>query len=274
MNIVTIMNYDWKNKKNIELCSIWIKQAKIWLTKFDTVFIYAQNAIDKSLINLINSSPNTCSFRVVIRPKLVTETNIKFGVDHILPLSNHNFLFKLYATTNISFPYLFLDADAIIVNSLQDLEEIFETTINSVFFIDHENNIPSETDFLPPFINSGVFIMNDPEHYIYNWRQIFEFAYMKNFVCRFNNSITIIPGTDQAVLKSYFDYIGYDYHHKKFNIEYNTYSAMINKWFRDKDGRWQNTLKNHPSQICKIIHYWGKYKPWTRDCPLVQEIKK
>jgi hypothetical protein len=154
------------------------------------------------------------------------------------------------------------------------LTEVFNQTQDSVFFIDHETNIPKETEYFEPFINSGVFLMNDPEHLIYNWKQIYEFGKKNNFTCRFNNlPKVIIPGSDQSILKGYFNYIGYDYHHKNFGIEYNTSGSMISSWFVNKFGKNQTTLKNDTGKICKIVHYWGKNKPWKEiNCPLIDGI--
>jgi hypothetical protein len=166
---------------------------------------------------------------------------------------------------------LFLDSDAFIIDFLEDLNELFFNTQNCVFFIDHENNIPNETERFEPFINSGVFLMNDPEHFIYNWKQIYTFAEKKNFTCTFNSTPNIIiPGSDQAILKKYFNYIGYDYRHKNFGIEYNTSGSMIDSWF----GNNQAILKNDKTKICKIVHYWGNNKLWTdTKCPLIKEIQ-
>jgi len=273
MNIVTIMNYDWSNKHDLSLCSIWINQAKIWLTKFDTVYIFSEKRLHSSLIKLINKS-DTCFFKSVISEQFKPEKSIHFAVTNPTIFSNHNFLFKLYNTCKINFPYLFLDSDAFIIDSLEELREIFKQTENSVFFTDHETNIKNETEWFEPFINSGVFLMNDPEHLIYNWEQIYRFSLEKNFICRFNNlPDLIIPGSDQAIIKGYFDHIGYDYHHKSFGIEYNTSGSMIGDWFVNKSNKNQTTLKNDKSKICKIVHYWGKNKPGKEiNCPLTQEI--
>jgi len=273
MNIVTIMNYDWSIPKNIELCKVWIRQASLWLNKFDTVYIYSNNRLHETLIKLMNSSIS-CTFKNVKCQKFIHKTPIHFGVTNEEIFSNHNFLIKLYTTCNINFPYLFLDSDAFIVDSLEELKNVFDQTQNGIFFIDHETNIPKETERLEPFINSGVFLMNDPEHLIYNWEQIYKFAEKKNFTCKFNNIPITIPGSDQAILKSYFDHIGYDYHHKNFDIAYNTSSSMINKWFKNNDTdskKYQTTLKNDPVKICKIIHFWGKNKLNINNCPLFKE---
>jgi hypothetical protein len=202
------MNYDWRNSSNVRLCSIRIKQAKIWLTKFDTVYIYSKQRLHESLIKLTEIS-DTCSFKNIIVEPFHPQTPIHFGVTNNEIFSNHNFLFKLHTTCNIYFPYLFLDADALIVDSLENLDDLFLNTRDSVFFIDHETNIPNETVFFDPFINSGVFLMNDPEHLIYNWKQIYKFSEKTNFKCKF-------PGSDQSMLKQYFEYISKTKNVKKF----------------------------------------------------------
>ena len=273
MNIVTIMNYNWNNINHINLCSIWINQAKLWLSKFDTVYIYSEQRLHKSLVTLINKS-DTCSFKNIIVEPFYPKTPIHFGILNAKLFSNHNFVFKLYNTCNINFPYLFLDSDAFIVDSLEELREIFDQTQDSVYFIDHETNIPKETEWFEPFINSGVFLMNDPEHLVYNWEQIYKFSESTNFTCRFNRFPNIIiPGSDQSMIKGYFEYIGYDYHHKNFGIEYNTSGSMIGNWFVNESGKNQTTLKNDNKKICKIVHYWGKNKPWNElNCPLIQGI--
>ena len=273
MNIVTIMNYNWNNINNINLCSIWINQAKLWLSKFDTVYIYSKERLHESLIRLINNS-DTCSFKNVIVESFYPKTPIHFGILNLKSFSNHNFVFKLYNTCNINFPYLFLDSDAFIIDSLEKLKKVFNQTQDRVFFIDHETNIPNETEWFEPFINSGVFLMNDPEHLVYNWEQIYRFSEKTNFTCSFNNLPNItIPGSDQSMIKGYFEYIGYDYHHKNFGIEYNTSGSMIGNWFVNESGKNQTTLKNDNKKICKIVHYWGKNKPWNElNCPLIQGI--
>jgi hypothetical protein len=272
MNIVTIMNYDWNIPENIELCKIWINQASIWLNKFDTVYVYTEHRLHDSLVKIMNSSIS-CTFKNVACQRFIHKNPIHFGVINERIFSNHNFLVKLYTTCNINFPYLFLDSDAFIVDSLEELRDIFDQTQDRVLFIDHETNIPNETEWFEPFINSGVFLMNDPEHIIYNWEQIYTFAEKKNFTCKFNNISVTIPGSDQAVLKSYFDYIGYDYHHKSFDIAYNTSASMINQWFTNNasDNTYQTTLKNNPLKKCKIVHYWGKNKLNINNCPLFKE---
>lgn len=258
MNIVTIMNYNWSEKKYIDMCYSWIYQAKLWLSKFDTIFICSEHTIPKKISNYFLSVGAPIKF--MIMPRFKTNECLHFGVGNIDPVSNHNFLFKLYNTTNINFPYLFIDADAFIIDYIDELRHIFESSKDSVFFIDHETNIPRETDFLPRFINSGVFIMNDPNHTVYNWKKIYEYAKRINFTPKFSNGI-VIPGTDQAIIKSYLDYIKYDYVHQDFGTEYNVSSVMANEWEQDlNSNRKYTTLKNNPNKKCKIIHYWGKNK--------------
>lgn len=272
MNIVTIMNYDWSKKQSLDLCYTWIKQCKIWLSKYDTVYVYSLEPLPDGLKKSILSS-DTCVFKSVIVKKFAHTESIHFGCEAHMVISNHNFLFKLYNTTQINFPFLFMDCDAFIVGSIDKLNSIFETTKDQVFFLDHEPNIPTETSFLPPFINSGVFIMNDPKHLIYNWDKIYRFAMSINFIPRFHNSNQVIPGTDQSIIKSYLDHIKYDYSHKNFTIDHNTAGSMINEWYRNKENKLQTTLKNDPSTTCKIVHYWGKNKNMLFNSPLIVEEK-
>ena len=222
MNIVTIMNYDWSKKQSIDLCYAWIRQCKIWLSKYDTVYIYSIKQLPDSLKKSMLSS-DTCVFKSVIVKKFAHTDSIHFGCEAHMVISNHNFLFKLYNTAQINFPFLF--------------------------------------------------IMNDPKHLIYNWDKIYKFAMSINFIPRFHNSNQVIPGTDQSIIKGYLDHIKYDYSHKNFTIDYNTVGSMINEWYRNKENKLQTTLKNDPSTICKIVHYWGKNKNMLFNSPLIVEQK-
>lgn len=251
MNIVTIMNYDWKNDLDIDICIAWIKKALQNLSKFDSIYIVSKKVLPNFLIQ--NRIKN------IIWPEFEISDSLHFGSSAGNCISNHNFLYKLYVTTNINFPFLFIDSDAFIIDSLDDLKKIFENTKDSVFFINHENNIPKQTDIFPNFINSGVFIMNDPEHFVYNWGDILKFAKKINYTPRFDNKQinNIIPGTDQAIIKSYLDYIGYDYYHKDFNIQYNSSACMV-EWIKENE-KYTAYHKNDKKK-CKIVHYWGDQK--------------
>jgi hypothetical protein len=242
MNILTIMNYDWSKEKNLKLCLTWIYHAKKYLSQLDTIYIYSEKKLHNDLYGAFSDSIPT--FKSVVYPYPEHTLTTHFSPQHHSPVSNHNFWYKLYVTCHTDFSFLFIDCDALIVDKICELEDIFSNTIDSVFFIDHESNIPKQTDRFPPFINSGVYAMNDPDHKIYNFKRILEYAKNIGFFPTFKDG-RCIPGTDQAIIKSYFDHINYDYHHPILNNRYNASSCMIDK-----------SKKNY----YKIIHYWGSQR--------------
>jgi len=243
MNIVTIMNYDWSIENNFSLCYTWIYYANKFLSKLDTVYIYSEKPLCSIFYEQFANS--NCTFKSVVVPRCKINIIAHFSPQHTTPISNHNFFYKLYTTCSIPFPFLFIDCDALIVNKIDELENIFYTTKNQVFFIDHETNIPKQTSNLPLFINSGVFIMNDPFHKIYNWEKIIDYSQKIGFFPIFKENGLNIPGTDQAIIKSYLDNKKYNYRHPDFDNRYNATHCMID---------------NSKIDYYKIIHYWGTQK--------------
>lgn len=242
MNIVTVMNYDWTVPQHVSLCDTWIYYADKFLTELDTVYIYSAKTLPKKLY--LRFLDCRCVFKSIICPGYESNIRPHFSPQHIAPISNHNFWYKLYVACHTDFPFLFIDCDALIVDKINELEQVFTDTTNSIFFIDHETNIPKQTDMCPPFINSGVYIMNDPTHKIYNFRHILNHAKSIGFFPTFKNGNNI-PGTDQAIIKSYLDHLKYDYHHPILDNRYNASANMVDI-----------SRKNY----YKIIHYWGSQK--------------
>jgi hypothetical protein len=177
-----------------------------------------------------------------------------------------NFTYKLYIACQLDFPFVFIDADALIVGNLGDLEVALEDM--PAAFVDHENDIEGHTEMFPPFINSGVFLVNDPHKKILNWDRIFDHAVRCGFSFHFKENNRRIPGTDQALIKSYFDSIGYAYRHEGFGLEYNTCARGLT-WKKDHLG-W--VVKNSKEEIVKIAHYWGPFRPWSVACPIFMEL--
>jgi hypothetical protein len=237
------MNYDWDKSDNVNLCLTWMKYAQKALSKLDTIYIYSKHKLHPLLYKAFNDGE--CVFKSVIRPYCIDQPTVYFTPQHTSPISRHNFWYKLHTTTHINFPFLFMDCDALIVDSIDELNNIFQTTRDCVFFIDHETDIPNQTNMSPPFINSGVYIMNDPEHKIYNWDKIKQHAETIGYFPKFKENNKNIPGTDQAMIKSYLDAYSYNYKHPEFDIRYNTSSSMVDK---------------NKQNYYKIIHYWGSQK--------------
>lgn len=262
MNVITIMNYDWSNKNYSAMCYAWIKQVQKWLTKNDTCIIFSKKNLPNYIINLIKSS-ETCKFKICVRDGFEKKIIIPCSIicDKYL---KENISYKLYIICSISFPFVFLDSDAFLVGSLDKIEKILRSN-QELVFIDHENNL-EETKNLPPFINSGFFIKNDKKNII-NWEKLYNYAKKNDFNFYFKNK-KIIPGTDQSLIKSYLDYINYDYHNNEIDTRYNTYAGSVSRIEKNKEGLW----KAYKDELeIKVIHYWSNLKPWVTNCPIFTE---
>ena len=260
MNIVTIMNYDWSNKNNLAMCYRWIEQADLWLESEDYCLIFSSCHLPKILLDRMDASKK-CKFKNCIREGFDRPVIFPAGSSKY---KGENFTYKLYVLCHINFPFLFIDSDAFIVSTLNKLKNI--NIDRPILAIDHEN-IQDITSSHPPFINSGVLLIDDPNKDIMNWDKLYAYSKKCGFVFRFKNTKQIIPGTDQSVLKSYFDLIDYDYSNPQFNYSYNTCSLEVD-FTKDQNGNWQ-AMKNG-NQI-HIVHYWDKFKPWKIKCPIFQE---
>ena len=257
------MNYNWNNVNHYVMCYTWIKQAKKYLTKKDVCFIFSRKKLPNFFLEKMHSS-NTCQFKNCVTAGL--EDNILFP-QYFCPEKKYldNIKFKLFITTNINFNYFFIDADAFIVGDLKEIEEIIED--KPVVFVDHET-VPGYTDKLPYFLNSGCFLVNDPNKKIYNWEKIYDHGKKCGFSPSFKQTLEKIPGTDQAVLMSYFEKIGYDYHHEKFDTKYNTCATNVIFEYKKNLNEYKFKTKNNE---VKIIHYWDPFKPWSVNCPIFEE---
>jgi len=265
MNIVTVMNYDWDNKNYVALCYLWIKQAELWLKETDCCIIFSRNSLPKILLDKMQSS-KTCQFR----------NSIHNGCDKkiVFPSGSFksrgaNFTYKFSAICSISFPFVFIDADAIIVSDINKIREVHNNQSQPIICIDHEQDEQIKTANYPPFINSGVMLINDPYKEIINWNKIYDYGLKHRFIFYFRDSKQIIPGTDQAILKSYLDSIQYNYRHEEIDASYNPCSFGV-KFSKNNNGVWE-AYKNN--QHMHIVHYWYEYKPWSNiQCPMFQEV--
>jgi len=263
MNIVTIMNYDWSSKNHCAMCYAWIKQAQIWLEKKDLCVIFSKKPLPKFLIKLMEQS-TSCRFKSCVRDG--------FDQPFVLPAnaliekrsSLENISYKLYIACNINFPFIFIDSDAFIVGSLSEVKNIFDSDRKAVF-IDHETDL-KETKYFPLFINSGFFVNNDIEKSILNWYNLYDYAKKCGFVFKFKNG-KVIPGTDQSLLKSYLDHIGYQYDSEIIDIKYNSFAGSVTKT-KKVDNLWK--CYKDETEI-KVIHFWSVFKPWAIGCPIFGE---
>jgi hypothetical protein len=256
------MNYDISDKKYLAMCCNWIKQAKTHLLRRDSCFIFSKKPPSKALESFVGEDSR---FRFCVRDGLKDTRGIFFPICGTHS-EGYNLTYKLYVICNLDFPFIFMDADAIMVDSIQEIEPLFHE--KPAIFIDHEPDIEGHTVGFPPFINSGVFMVNDPSKLLINWDKLLGHAFKCGFNCRFKENGAYIPGTDQSVLKSYFDSIGYQYRHEKFGVHYNTCAERV-RAFKGPLG-WRAV--NHEGDPVKIIHYWGPFKPWAVDCPIFKEL--
>lgn len=264
MNIVTLMDYDWGVDNYSIMCLAWIKQAKQWLSKEDTVIILTTKVLPNFLEEEMKNSKTALFRQQIIQ-------YIDFCIPFVPQKYTEMILNKLNIMTKLNFPYLFVDADAMIVGDLNELNEVFESKM-PIAAIDHEKDIPEHTYELPPFINSGVIAINDPKGEFFNWDYLMKFAFDNNFSFRFPQINDIIPGNDQALIQRYCFIRNYDYHHPKMGTEYNTCAFRIIRTFKDSGNRWRAATANGE---VKILHYWWDFKPWLNvSCPIFEENKQ
>ena len=169
---------------------------------------------------------------------------------------SHNVGFKLWNLCKEEDPFIFVDADAII---LEPLDYLVQRATKPIIMVDHQT-IKGHTDFLPyNFLNSGVQVCADPS--ILNFNDIIKsFLDIGGYLC---------PGTDQAMLFGYFRSLEYDYTHPEIGFGWNSCAGF--------------TMVIGDNALCYglgdeypvyINHYWYTYKPWTINCPLFNRFRK
>lgn len=186
-----------------------------------------------------------------------------FDVGH----PHFNLRFKLANLAALDHPFLFIDADTFVLDSLLPLWELRHE--KPWIGVDHQW-VPSDArTHRGPFLNSGVQLVGDPSFY-----DLGAILAAQNAVVPLSLHATVpkremfaTPGQDQAVLFRYFRSIGYDYTHPRAGSEWNS-CAGVTKIERDGD-RWRgHTFGLNPNHDVRIVHYWSQFKPWAIDCPV------
>ena len=232
MKIITIFNFPNEENYN-DLCQWWLKQA---LEHSDLpIEIWYEENIDHL---------NISSERVTTIKKSSIDISKILPANLTSDKAQHNVGFKLYNLCQETEPFIFIDADAII---LKDIEPLIHASYDKpVIMVNHQKIQGHTAHFLFKFLNSGVQIVSDPD--MLDFDEIVRHQLKQNmFMC---------PGTDQAMLWNYFVLTGYDYRHPNVGYEWNNCAGM----------------DMSPSDIC-INHYWYKFKPWAIDCPLWKKFK-
>ena len=178
-----------------------------------------------------------------------------------------NLRFKLANLASLDFPFLYLDADTVVIDDLNYLWT--RRHAKPWIGIDHQW-IPSDPrTHRPPFLNAGVQLVSDPAFYdldailavqnsVAPLSRTAEFTKDQMFAC---------PGADQAVLYRYFREIGYDYLHPEIGSTWNSCAGVTevkregNRWL----ARTRGLVAGHDVHL---IHYWCQFKPWVVNCPI------
>jgi hypothetical protein len=197
----------------------------------------------------------------------VADIEIRKERSHDVGHPHFNLRFKLANLARLNFPYLFLDADMVVLSDLNYLWQ--RRKLKPWVGINHQV-VPSDARTQrSPFLNSGLQLVSDPSFYdltailhaqnaVVPLHQYKEIPVARMFPC---------PGRDQAVLFRYFQTIGYDYTHPEIGSGWNccagvtTIGAQGDQW---KARTWA-LADNHDVYI---VHYWDQFKPWRIDCPL------
>lgn len=227
MKLITIFNFPDRSNYNV-LCEWWLECAMIH-TNLDIEIWYRD-----SITHL-----NKKSGRVTLKKKPEVSLHQLLPQNIITDKVRHNVGFKLYNLCQEVEPFIFVDADAII---LKDIQPLLDVAADKPFIaVDHQS-IPGHTSHIPEkFLNSGVQVCSDP-----GFLNFSELLKHQQKYSRF-----VYPGTDQSILNTYFKDTGYDYTHPMIGFEWNHCAGV----------------KNHIDNIC-INHYWYNFKPWNINCPL------
>jgi lipopolysaccharide biosynthesis glycosyltransferase len=248
LKIVSIMNYP-REPKYLRMCYIFL----------DSVIAHGAKSITVLYEEL----------KPVIAPEHRRAADIELvkGKSHDLGHPHFNLRFKLPNLANLKFPYLFLDADMVV---LSDLHYLWTRRKSKPWIgIDHQV-IPFDVRTQrSPFLNSGLQLVSDPAFY-----DLGAILAVQNAVVPLSKHKQIkvedafhCPGHDQAVLFRYFRTIGYDYTHPEIGPEWNSCAGVSE--VRVEDGAWKARTRalarNHEVHI---VHYWDQFKPWAIDCPI------
>lgn len=234
MKLITIFNYPDDGNYN-ELCLWWYVQALKNSGDMPIEIWYEEESPVMEQIKITSLSIDR-DIRFVQKSR--ADISGYIPTEFIDKKSSHNVGFKLYNLCKEEDPFIFVDADAII---LKPLDYLVDRATKPIIMIDHQT-IKGHTDFLPyKFLNSGVQICSNPS--VLNFNEIIKsFLKAGGYQC---------PGTDQAMLFGYLRSLGYDYTHPEIGSEWNHCAGV------------ETPLE----EIC-INHYWYKFKPWDINCKL------
>lgn len=171
---------------------------------------------------------------------------------------SHNVGFKLYYLCQETDPFVFIDADAIVLTDMTPvLAAATESDAKPFISVDHQTIPRHTTRFSFRFMNTGFFIVSDPSFMdfdaIVNAPQVFR-----------------CPGTDQYYLNNYCRSIKYDYTHPLIHYGWNSCAG-----YKRADGSGGYVSDGIPEKHpIHILHYWDEFKPWTTPCPVYRDTSQ
>src|SRR5262245_26740169 len=154
------------------------------------------------------------------------EIELKRGKSHDVGHPHFNLRFKLPNLAGLDFPFLFLDADMVV---LSDLNYLWERRKAKPWVgVDHQVIPFDARTRRAPFLNSGLQLVSDPA--FYDLGAILAAQNAVAPLCKYREvpkaEMFPCPGQDQAVLFRYFRSIGYDYTHPEIGAGWNSCAAV------------------------------------------------
>jgi hypothetical protein len=251
VKVVTVMNFDFADLRPLVMCKLWMDSLQRHNPAAEVTVLVAR-PLPPVLQTHFEAFGNVRVVKGSYDPRARVLRN---------PHAMHNLFFKLYQLCSLKEPFLYLDADIAVLDSLEYLWERRHT--KPWIAIDHQRNIPGNTGDRT-FLNSGVQLVGDPDFYDYD--RILACAAASDF--RFE-----VPGSDQGALWTYFRSIGYDYSHPEIGSEWNACAGFV-ELTKDAGGRWRGRVKGlEPVHDVYVNHYWHSFKPWLIGCPLYEEAR-
>jgi hypothetical protein len=198
-----------------------------------------------------------------------TDIEIVRGRSYDVGYPHFNLRFKLPNLANLPFPFLYLDADMVVLSDLNYLWE--RRGSKSWIGIDHQV-VPSDArTHRSPFLNSGLQLVSDPA--FYDLHAILDAQNAVVPLSRYRevpkSEMFPCPGNDQAVLFRYLRAIGYDYTHPDIGPAWNSCAGVTEVWREGEAWKARTRGLAHDYEV-HILHYWSQFKPWAIDCPIFQ----
>jgi lipopolysaccharide biosynthesis glycosyltransferase len=246
MNLITVFNYPDEEKYNT-MFKIWLLQAiktKSQTPGINQIKILTENGINEKLTAFVDLLK--CDYVVIERKQRVRLTNVPHRW-------LHNVGFKLFNLCQEVEPFIFLDADAILMT---DANDVIRASKDKPFISADHQTIPRHTDkFGFRFMNTGFFVVSDTT--FLDFIKIIRTPF--TFKC---------PGTDQFLLNNYCRSINYDYTHQDIHYGWNSCGGY--KKVVDGEIFSHNIPEKHKIHV---LHYWDVFKPWITPCPIYNKLE-